>query len=118
MFDQRKLSRVYYNISAEFKNLSYSYKGQVINLSLKSAYIKTPNLHKLQKKDSLELKLLMSGILTTSYIEIDGEIQRIDKEGIVVKFNSMDIDSFIYLKNIVAYNDGDHNKIVSEYLRL
>lgn len=72
----------------------------------------------LQEKDPIRLKLLMSGVSTNSYIEIDGEVQRLDEEGIVVKFNSMDIDSFIYLKNIVAYNNGDHQKIVSEYLKL
>jgi len=118
MFEKRKLSRVLFTTEAEIKNSSYEYKGQVTDLSLKSAFIKTQSLDMLQEKDPIMLKLLMSGVSTTSYIEIEGEVQRLDEEGIVVKFNSMDIDSFIYLKNIVAYNNGDHQKIVSEYLKL
>ena len=118
MFEKRKLSRVLFSTEAEIKNSLYEYKGQVTDLSLKSAFIKTHSLEMLQEKDPIRLKLLMSGVSTNSFIEIEGEIQRLDQEGIAVKFNSMDIDSFIYLKNIVAHNDGDHHKIVSEYLEL
>jgi hypothetical protein len=118
MFEKRKLSRVLFSTEAEIKNSSYEYKGQVLDLSLNSAFIKTPSLEMLQEKDPIKVKLLMSGVSTNSYIEIEGEVLRLDEEGIAVKFNSMDIDSFIYLKNIVAYNDGNHQKIVSEFLEL
>jgi hypothetical protein len=118
MFEKRKLSRVLFSTKAKIRNSSYEYKGQVLDLSLNSAFIKTTSLKMLQEKDSIKVKLLMSGVSTNSYIEIEGEIQRLDEEGIAVKFNSMDIDSFIYLKNIVAYNNGNHQKIVSEFLEL
>jgi hypothetical protein len=74
------------------------------DVSLKGIYVRALGL-----KKGMECKTIIS--LTDSSpelkIEIQGKVVRVDDNGAGIIFSQpMDLDNFIYLQNIVAYNNG------------
>jgi len=39
-----------------------------------------------------------------------------DSDGVALQFAQVDLDSFVHLKNIVAYNSGGEDKIMEEFV--
>ena len=74
------------------------------DVSLKGIYVRAPGL-----KKGMECKTIIT--LTDSSpelkVEIHGKVARVDDNGAGIIFSQpMDLDNFIYLQNIVAYNSG------------
>ncbi len=74
------------------------------DVSLKGIYVRASGLVK-----GMECKTIIS--LTDSSpelkVEIQGKVVRVDDNGAGIIFSQpMDLDNFIYLHNIVAYNNG------------
>lgn len=118
MFDmeKRRFSRVDFNLKAYVYCRNLSIKGEVENLSLKGMFVKTGE--KLQPGDVVESTIYLTG--TTNPLDISvnikGAVVRTEENGLVLQFKEMDLDSFSRLKNIIAYNNGNADKVMDEFL--
>lgn len=114
--ENRKFSRVDFQIEAEFLFRGKSYSAQVQNLSLKGALIKVGENIEIETGEKLSLTLFVQGLSTNLEIKISGEVIRKENNSVGVKFGAVDLDSFIHLRNIIAYNRGDYDTIMEEFI--
>jgi len=64
--------------------------------------------------DECDVELLLSGVSNELVLRIHGEVVRVQKEGVAVKFCEIDLDSFYHLKNIVYYNSKNPDELTGE----
>lgn len=113
--EKRKLSRVNFNIRALLSYKSLNFEGDVENLSLSGIFIKTGNKLDIGLNETMDIKINMLGSSSDLIINLKGIVVRNDEKGIGLKFDKVDLDSFIHLKNIIAYNFGDEDRIMDEF---
>jgi len=53
------------------------------------------------------IEVLLTGVTEKIALEMEGRIVRNEAQGIAVTFDSMDLDSYARLKNIVRYNSSE-----------
>ncbi len=113
--NKRKYSRVVFETKALINFNNNRIEGKVENLSMKGAFIKTKNPINLLTGDEVNLKLNLTGTTSKLALDLKATVKRIDEDGFGVEFISIDLDSFAYLKNIIAYNSGEYEKILKEF---
>ena len=113
--DKRKTTRVLYNVMAEIAYDDKSIQGEVINLSLRGMLLKTTDNIPINTRTNITLFLI--GSTSELKIQLTGVVIRSDERGAALQFKKIDLDSFIHLKAIVAYNEGDEDKIMDEFYR-
>lgn len=113
MIEKRKFSRVEFKKEAEILINGKKYQGEIVNLSLKGAYIKTA--HQLQMGNSVEVLIRLAGDGDFD-IDLKGKVVRSTNDGVGIMFDQIDLDSFAHLRNIIAYNFGDDDAIMDEFL--
>ena len=86
------------------------------DISLKGIFIRTET--KIPVGTPCEMEILLTGTSTRLALRINGVITRQDEYGLGIAFDSMDLDSFMHLKNIVLYNATDPEKIEKEMFSL
>jgi len=101
----RKFSRILFERDVTLKIGNSSIRGQIENLSLQGVLLKT--LDPLNLQDLVNIELRLSGDPDPLILELQGTVVRCEKDKAAIHFTNMDPDSFIHLKNIVAYNQGD-----------
>ncbi len=116
--EKRKLSRVLFHIHAQIKKGTQAYIGRVDNVSLKGLHVKmTEGMNELNPGDQVEITIDLTGDSSDLKVQAEGEVVRWEDNGaIAVNFNHIDLDSFVHLKNIMAYNSGDYDKIMDEFM--
>ncbi len=77
-------------------------EGYSRDLSISGIYVNTHE--KLAVNTSCTVKVLLSGTAEPSALKMEGRIVRADGSGVGIAFESMDLDSYTHLKNIVRYN--------------
>ena len=114
--EKRRFSRVAFNLKAFFNCRDASFKGEVENLSLNGMFVRTGE--KLCLGELVEITLYLSGTTNPLDISINilAAVVRVEEGGLVLQFREMDMDCFGWLKNIIAYNDGDGDKVMDELL--
>jgi hypothetical protein len=102
--ERREKIRVHYQtkIIVEADTATIQLDGSTRDLSLGGVFVNTDK--KLALDTRCKVKVLLSGLNFPLFIEIDGRIVRTDESGIAIVFESMDLDSYTHLKNIVRYN--------------
>lgn len=115
--EKRKVTRVEFHIKGKVKSGNINLVGQVHDLSLKGLFLKVEK----PLKSSLlgeKVDVLIELMDHSSNIEIqaEGSIVRIEDNGIGIKLEHIDLDSFTHLKNIISYNAGDHDRIMDEFI--
>jgi hypothetical protein len=111
--EKRELTRVAFDIEAIIKYQEHTFSGKVDNLSLKGMFIRTKE--KIKLNDTIEIIIHLAGQTSDLEINLNGTVVRIIDEGVGVQFQKVDLDSFIHLRNIVAYNSGDEDKVMDEF---
>ncbi|HBF36907.1 MAG TPA: PilZ domain-containing protein [Firmicutes bacterium] len=111
--EKRELIRVPFQIDATILHQDQTYQGKIDNLSLKGMFIQTDGHFKL--RDMIQITVHLAGESSDLGIKLSGIIVRINEQGIGVQFEKVDLDSFIHLRNIVAYNSGDEDKVMDEF---
>ena len=76
-------------------------EGGIKDLSLQGVFIITDE--KVSVSDSCAVKIILSGGKDDIELNISGVVARNEADGIGIVFDSIDIDSFTHLKNIVKY---------------
>ena len=113
--NKRKYSRVVFETKALINFNNNRIEGKVENLSMKGAFIKTKTPVNLITGDVIQLKLELTGTTSKLNLDLKANVKRIDEDGFGVEFTSIDLDSFTHLKNIIAYNSGEYEKILQEF---
>lgn len=111
--EKRNFTRVSFeeNIKLIYKNKTIN--GGIENLSLKGLRFVTNE--KIPLDEIVKLTVSLSGSSSELTLNFDGIVKRVDKYGLGIEFYKIDLDSFIHLRSIVEYNEGDPEKIMSEF---
>jgi len=108
----RKFSRVNFQVAATVKTAAQQFHGEVGNLSMNGMFMVTGE--QLQPGEAVEISILLNGTSPAIDIQVSGTVSRLVENGIGFTFEKIDIDSYRHLKNIVAYNIDDADKIMEE----
>ena len=108
----RKFSRVQFHVEATIRSAYRQFQGLVENLSMTGMFLVTSE--QLAAGDLVDITIVLSGHLPEITVNFTGIVTRITENGIGFTFDKLDIDSYMHLKNIVAYNSDDAEKVMEE----
>jgi hypothetical protein len=114
--ERRKNTRVLFQTTASvcFGGGQVCEQLPVRNLSLKGMFVEGIAGHNVGER--CEILLFLSGTGSELKLSMQGEVVRVDADGMVVHFSELDIDTFFHLKNIVYYNAADPDQLVDDLL--
>jgi len=112
--EQRRFTRVPYMINATLTRGATTLTGEVSNLSLKGMMVKTTD--RLAVDEPVEVIISMAGDCPDYTIALSGVVVRSDENGTGIRFDRMDVDSFIHLRRIVEYNSEDPQRVMGEFV--
>ncbi len=72
------------------------------NLSLSGIFVKTDK--KIQIGAHCVITIILSGGIEDVELSINSSVARIEENGLGIVFDTMDLDTYTHLKNIVQYN--------------
>lgn len=108
----RKFSRVQFNVVATVRIGDRQFQGGVENLSMTGMFLVTNE--PLAGGESADIAIVLSGTQPEIAVNFIGMISRITEDGVGVTFEKMDLESYMHLKNIIAYNIDDAEKVMEE----
>lgn len=111
--EKRKTTRIVFHVEAAMDTGGRTIRGKVENLSLSGIFVITSD--RLPPGHRVEVFVYLSGSTSQLTVEAKGKVLRSDDRGIAVQFDEIDLDSFIHLRNIVALNEGDMDRIMQEF---
>lgn len=111
--EKRELVRVPFQIDATITAENQTVQGKIENISLKGMFILTDGQFELN--DMVQITIHLAGESSDLEIDVTGIVVRENEKGIGVRFEKVDLDSFIHLRNIVAYNSGDEDQVMDEF---
>lgn len=111
--EKRHFTRVVFQSEAVVKSKDESLKGEIGNLSLNGMFLNAPGA--LPVSEPVEVEIFLSGSTSKLVLKMEGTVARDTPEGLAIQFKGMSLDSFIHLKNIIAYNRGDEEKVMEEF---
>lgn len=112
--DKRKRTRVHFETQVILKTDVSEIKlgANSSDISMKGMFISTDE--KIPAGTPCNIEIVLSGTTSKLALNIKGMIARQDKDGLGIAFDSMDVDSYFHLKNIVMYNASDPDAIEKE----
>lgn len=108
----RKFSRVKFEVNASIRTAERQFQGSVENLSMKGMFLNTGE--RLEIGEPVEISILLTGTEPELSISFSGKVCRASEEGLGFTFEKIDLDSYTHLKNIIAYNMFDSEKVMEE----
>jgi hypothetical protein len=108
----RRFSRVQFNVGATIKSAARQFHGAVENLSMTGMFLVTNE--PITEGEPVNITIILTGTLPEIAVNFTGIVSRITEGGIGFTFEKMDLDSYTHLKNIIAYNSDDAEKIMEE----
>ncbi|MDC0980194.1 PilZ domain-containing protein [Bdellovibrionales bacterium] len=88
------------------------YVGHSLDLSLNGISIATDDRPAVDT--NLELFIYLPGSQITPPIDVQATVVRIDENGFAASFNELDFESYSHLKNLVAYQNEEPDKVLTE----
>lgn len=113
--EKRDFTRITFKTEAIVSLKDQEIRGEVKNLSLKGMFLLTPK--KIDMNEEATIKILLSGASSELFISVTGLVVRVEENGVAFQLTGMDLDSFIHLKNVIAYNEGDEGKVMEEFFK-
>jgi hypothetical protein len=108
----RKFSRVRFNVAATIRNTERQFQGAVENLSMTGMFLVTNE--QLAEGELVDITIVLTGTLPEIAVNFNGIVTRVAEDGIGFTFEKIDLDSYMHLKNIIAYNIDDAEKVMEE----
>ena len=108
----RKFSRVRFNVEATIKVGERQFQGGVENLSMTGMLLVTDE--RLAEGEAVDITIVLTGTSPPISVNFNGRVSRVDGNGMGFVFEKIDLDSYMHLKNIVAYNIDDAEKVMEE----
>ena len=100
------------DVSVMADGVESRYRGNTRDLSLRGVFIKTTDTLKIGTHCQVEV--MLSGLQDQLVLKMEGHVVRRCDEGFAIYFESVDLDSYTHLKNIVRYNVPDTDVIGKE----
>ena len=112
--DKRRRTRVHFKTQVVLKTGISEIKAgaKSSDISMKGMFITTDE--KISVGTPCDIEIVLSGTTSRLALNIKAVIARRDKDGLGIIFDSMDVDSYFHLKNIVMYNASDPDVIEKE----
>ncbi len=113
----RKFVRIPLLIEAYVSCRSLVFKGKVKNLSLNGMFLNCSET--LAEGETARITLYLNGTSRRLDVPIalSGRVVRAGEGMIAFQFQEMDLDSFTQLRNIIAFNTGDADRVMSEFFQ-
>jgi hypothetical protein len=111
--EKRKNTRVVFEVGALIKYKRKTIECKVANLSLNGVLLKAKA--DIPEKAEIKIDILMEGTTSKLIVNLKGIVIRTGASEIAVEFKSIDLDSFVHLRNVVSYNEGNEEKIMNEF---
>jgi len=108
----RQFSRVNFRVAATIKTTERQFQGNVENLSMRGMFLLTEE--RLAVGDMVEITIVLNGTSPEISVSFDGKVCRATENGLGFSFEKIDLDSYTHLKNIIAYNIDDAEKVMEE----
>lgn len=108
----RKFSRVRFNVNAAIETVGRKFYGGVENLSMNGMFLVTSE--RLNIGEQVDITILLDGSDPEISVGFCGRVSRVTDEGLGFNFEKIDLDSYTHLKNIIAYNIDDAEKVNDE----
>lgn len=109
--ERRKYSRVAFStdimVYLQVGSKTVEAKGDSKDLSLKGIFVRTDDQFALDT--TCEVQIYLTGSIDEIVLKINGRVARIGEGGVGIIFDSMDVDTYSHLKNIVNYNSTDNS---------
>ncbi len=110
---KRMLSRVTFEITARITHEGNEHPAEVKNVSLSGIYFsKGPDL---PLNTPVTVRLELASPHSEMEVNVPGTVVRKDTDGFAVKLGELELDAFIFLRNIIIYNSGNAEVIDKEY---
>ncbi len=111
--DRRKGIRVEFGteVTVTFAGMETRYRGSSRDLSLRGVFVQTDGAALPEKDTPCQVGIRLEGLEEELLLRMDGHVVRVDSDGYAIYFDSVDLDSFTHLKNIVRYNAPDSDRI-------
>ncbi len=81
-------------------------EGSSKDLSLKGVFVNSD--YSISPGTQCSVKILLSGGIETIELNMKATVARDEAQGLGISFDSMDLDSYTHLKNIVRYNSDSN----------
>lgn len=116
--ERRKKTRVHFETHVIIKTEESEIRAEADSkdISVKGIFVKTQQ--KIPDGTPCDLEILLTGSSTRLALAIKGTISRQEENGLAIGFDSMDLDSYMHLKNIILYNVSDPEEVEKEMLSL
>jgi len=108
----RKFSRVNFHVDATIRTADRQFCGAVENLSMNGMFLVTEE--RLAEGESVDISIVLTGTSPEISIDFLGRVCRVAENGLGFNFEKIDLDSYTHLRNIVAYNSDDAEKVMEE----
>ncbi len=111
--DRRKGIRVEFKtvVAVTLSGMETRYKGSSRDLSLRGVFVKTDGAALPEKGTPCQVGIRLEGLEEELLLRMEGHVVRVDSDGYAVYFDSVDLDTYTHLKNIVRYNAPDSDRI-------
>lgn len=111
----RRLSRVEIHLKAIARKDDTEAIGTIRNISLNGIFLEIDsNIFNIGDIISVEIQLLKDK--AEYHINVGGNIIRKEDDGFAVQFTDIELDSFVFLKNLITYNKGDSEQVDIEFM--
>ncbi len=114
--DKRRGTRVMFNVKAELTYDNNIIRGEVRNLSLKGMLVAAETA--VPEDTDVDIKIYLSGASSSLTLDMKGTVVRGDENNLAILFQEIDVESFIHLRSVVGYNEGNEEKIMREFYDL
>ena len=84
--------------------------GDLKNPSLKGMFVKSKK--KLLEGSTCQAEIILSGSSSNLRLKITGTIIHNTDDGLGIRFDALDPDSYFHLKNIIMYNSPEPDSIL------
>lgn len=108
----RKFSRVRFNVEAIITAGERRFRGGVENLSMTGMFLLTEEI--MTEGEAADMTIMLTGAEPPISVNFNGRVSRVDGNGLGFVFEKIDLDSYVHLKNIIAYNSDDAEKVMEE----
>ena len=113
--EKRRFTRVPFRPMAYVRWRDRNLKGTVENLSLKGLLVRTEE--SLPVGCIADITIYLEGTRTRldKSLNLRGEVRRSEGGAISVEFREMDVETFGYLRDVIAFNVGDGDRVTEEF---
>lgn len=111
---QRQFSRVDYHVNAVITCDSDSFPATVKNISLHGVLVQCERIVDIGKLAEITISLVTAD--TPIEIRLNGVVVRSGDGELGLRFDKIELDSFVHLRNLVSIAKGDADGVMNEFI--